>query len=1305
VTNREPSTPETLENQARLLGISFDPALPIAQEWQTLAQAIQEHPVVVVCGETGSGKTTQLPKIALACGRGQSGRLIGHTQPRRLAATSVARRIAQELNTPLAPASGARVGYKIRFQDRTDPGMQVKLMTDGVLLAETQSDPDLRRYDTIIIDEAHERSLNIDFLLGYLRELLTRRKDLRLVITSATLDSDKFSKHFDLGQGPAPVISVSGRLYPVEMRWRPPADDRLDPVEQVITGIEEALQDRSQVGGPSDVLVFLPGEREIRAVADALVDRQRHWPASQQVDVLPLFGRLAQADQEKLFHSAKRRRVVLATNIAETSLTVPGIGLVVDTGLARVKRYRTKGKVEQLQVEPISQAQAAQRSGRAGRLGPGVCIRLYAEADFLQRPVHADPEIRRSSLASVLLRMKSLGLPDPAVFPFVDPPSRRAIADGLALLTELQAVDRQGALTPIGRLLADLPMDPRLGRMLVAAHDQRCLAEVLVVVSALSIQDPRDRPADQQQAADQMHRRHAHELGDFMTWVRLWHLIEDLYTSRQSNRHFDQQLRKHFLSPVRVREWRDLHRQLHDWMIRQDWRLNETPAGAESVHRALLTGLLSNLGCRIDGPSAAAGASSRQRQGPLWQGTHEIKFSIWPGSVLFKKPPRWLMAAEQVETTRLFARTIAAVDPAWIEQAAAHLIKVSVGDPHWEKKQGRVVGMARGVLYGLPIYSQRRVVWAHQGEQAQKEAREIFIREGLVGQDMDCRLPFFEHNARLLREIERMEHKARRQDLLVDEGLLEAFYDAHLPQDVVDLESLTSWWRRASKTQSRLLFLDKKDLMRHDAAGITTDQFPKLLQASGLRLALDYKFEPGAPDDGLTVHVPVAVINQLEARVLDWLVPGMRREKVLALIKSLPGRHRRHLVPVEAYATGFCERWGNRAGECSLVSALCEDIAQETGVRLMPDDFKRDQLAAHWQAWIRVVDEHGRLVGQGRDLSVLKQAHGAKATAALAALAGLVGHLAPASGGSAAKGAPEKATQAEPASATVTQTPQTDWTFGDLPAQRLIELAGQSVMVYPCLKDVGEGVVLTQLDDPEQASQVHAMGLIRLFGFQIKEQLRSLEKDLAKQPALSLGWSTAGWSGQPMAAVTGLAMRRAFLAGESPRSSQAFSQSLAQGRSRFLLQAQEATRWLTELASQANTIQKRLASLRPMKPLVADIEAQLDRLFAKDFFHLVPAERQRHYSRYLQAILMRLEKVRSDPSRDAALMNELHGLEQPFWRWARQHNGPWSEAMTDFRWQLEELRVALFAQSLRTPSPVSVKRLQKTWQTLQTSLR
>lgn len=1290
------------------MGISFDPALPIAQQWQLIARAMDQHPVIVVCGETGSGKTTQLPKIALACGRGQSGRLIGHTQPRRLAATSVARRIAQELNSHLAPASGARVGYKIRFQDRTDPGMQIKLMTDGVLLAETQSDPDLRRYDTIIIDEAHERSLNIDFLLGYLRELLVRRKDLRLIITSATLDSDKFSKHFDLGQGPAPVVSVSGRLFPVEMRWRPPADDRQDPAEQVIDGIEEALRERPMAGGPSDVLVFLPGEREIRAVAEALVDRQRSWPASHQIDILPLFGRLAQADQEKLFQSAKRRRVVLATNIAETSLTVPGIGMVVDTGLARVKRYRTKGKVEQLQVEPISQAQAAQRSGRAGRLGPGICIRLYSEADFLQRPVHADPEIRRSSLASVLLRMKSLGLADPTVFPFVDPPARRAIADGLSLLQELQAVDRQGGLTQTGRLLADLPMDPRLGRMLVAAQERRCLTEVLVVVSALSIQDPRDRPTDQQQAADQAHRRHADELGDFMTWVRLWRFIEDLYANRQSNRQFDQQLRKHFLSPVRVREWRDLHRQLHDWMIRQDWRLNETAASAEQVHRSLLMGLLSNLGCRIDGPAASAGQqASRQRQGPLWHGTHEIKFSIWPGSVLFKKPPRWLMAAEQVETTRLFARTIASVDPLWIEQAAAHLIKVSVGEPHWEKKQGRVVGLSRGVLYGLPIYSQRRVVWAHQSDQARREAREIFIREGLAGQDMDCRLPFFEHNAKLLREIERLEHKARRQDLLVDEGLLEAFYDAHLPEEVVDLESLTSWWRQASRSQPRLLYLDKKDLMRHDAAGITTDQFPKQLEVSGLRLALDYKFEPGAADDGLTVHVPIAVINQLEAHVLDWLVPGMRREKVLALIKSLPGRHRRHLVPVDAYASGFCERWRDRAGQTSLVRALCEDIAQETGVRLMPDDFKRDQLAAHWQAWIRVVDEHGRLLGQGRDLAVLKQAHGAKATATLAALAAalqpIAGSQAASSGSDKTQSSGQTAQSAQ--SAQSAQTAQTDWTFGELPSQRLIEHAGQSLMTYPCLKDVGDGVVVTQLDDPEQAATLHAMGLIRLFGFQVKEQLKSLEKDLSRQPALSLAWSAAGWSGQPLAAVTGLAMRRAFLSGDLPRSQQAFAQALAQGRSRFLLQAQEATRWLTELSSQVGQIQKRLASLRSMKALVSDIESQLGRLFEKDFVHTVPAERQRHFGRYLQAILMRLEKVRADANRDAAQMAEVNALEQPFWRWARQQTGPWSEAMDDFRWQLEELRVALYAQSLRTPAPVSVKRLQKTWQTLQASLR
>ena len=1264
------------------MGIRFDPDLPIAQAWIKIAQTIAQHPVVVICGETGSGKTTQLPKIALACGRGQAGRLIGHTQPRRLAATSVARRIAQELGSGLAPESGARVGYKIRFQDRTDVGMQIKLMTDGVLLAETQSDPDLRRYDTIILDEAHERSLNIDFLLGYLRGLLSRRPDLRLVITSATLDSDKFAKHFDLGQGPAPVLTISGRLHPVALRWRPPAHSASegsgggDLIEQTLAGIQEALAEKPPAGGPADVLVFLPGEREIRASAEALTEAQRNWPAAAQVDILPLFGRLAQADQERLFRSVRRRRVVLATNLAETSLTVPGIGFVVDTGLARVKRYRTKGKVEQLQIEPISQSQAAQRSGRAGRLGPGLCIRLYDEAEFATRPVHADPEIRRSSLASVLLRMKSLGLPDPAAFPFVDPPARRAIADGLALLYELQAVDKAGILTTTGHYLADLPMDPRLARMVVAGHEGGCLGEVLVIVSALSIQDPRDRPLEQQQAADQAHRRLADEQGDFMTWLKVWAFVEQCYEGKQSHRQLDQQLRSAFLSPVRVREWRDLHRQLHDWVLKRDWRLNTTPATAEQVHRALLTGLLSNLGCRIEAAASGGGTGPRTRTGPLWQGTHEVKFSIWPGSVLAKKPPRWVMAAEQVETSRLYARTLAGVDPTWIEQAAGHLLRVSVAEPHWEKKQARVVGTARGVLYGLTVYQQRRVAWASRGEAERREARAIFIREGLVGQAMDCRLPFFEHNQRLLREIERLEHKARRQDLLVDESLLEAFYDSQLPQDVVDLDSLTRWWRKASPTQPRLLFLDRQDLMRHDAAGITTDQFPKTLVQAGLSLALDYKFEPGAVDDGLTVAIPLAVLNQVQAQGLDWLVPGMRKEKVLALLKSLPGRHRRPLVPLEAYAQGFCERWADRAGELGLLVALCDDIASQTGLRLMSDDFKRDQLPAHWSPWIRVLDEHGRQLGQGRDLAVLKQSLGGKASDLVAA-----------------------ATQTDQ------QPPQTSWTFGALPTQQTLQHAGQTLLTYPALQDHQTGVVVGHFEDPDQARKSHGLGLIRLFSFQVKDQIKTLEKDLAHQPALALAWSASGWSGLASEAVIRLALRRAFLSGDWPRDSESFARVLAQGRSRVLLQAQEVTRWLTELLGLVTTVQKRLGGLRSQRGLVDDVQAQMERLLEKDGFDELPPERQRHLVRYLQAVLMRLDKARLDPARDQQLQAEVASLEQPFWRWARQQTGAWSEATVDFRWQLEELRVALFAQSLRTPGPVSVKRLQKAWQALQSGLR
>ena len=1245
-------SPEDLRRAAADRGIVFDQNLPVSAHWVEIAQALAQHRVLIVCGETGSGKTTQLPKIALAAGRAAKGKSIAHTQPRRIAATSVARRIAQELKTSCGPQADADVGYRIRFSDQSRRGQPIVLMTDGLLLAESQADPLLRRYDTIIIDEAHERSLNIDFLLGYLRQLLQRRPELRVVITSATLDADKFSKHFSIGNQPAPIFEVSGRLYPVETLWRPASDDRQDLIERVVAGVEEGLR-LARGGDCSDLLVFLPGEREIRAVADALV------PVVRNVDILPLFARLAQGDQNRIFKPTGRQRVVLSTNIAETSLTVPGIRVVIDTGLARVKRYRIKGKVEQLQIEPISQAQANQRAGRAGRLAPGICIRLFSEDDFKARPEHPDPEIHRSSLASVILRMKALGLSDIEQFPFVDPPSRRAIADGLSLLRELQAIDDQGALTDIGRDLAELPLDPRLARMLVAAKSMACLKEMMVLVSALSCQDPRERPLDQQQAADAAHKRFADERSEFRSWIRLWDWIQEAFEVKLSNRKLDQSLRSDFLSPLRVREWRDLHRQVHDWVLARGWRENEQPADELRLHQAILTGLLSNVGCRIDEPG---------KLGQVWAGTHDIKFSIWPGSFLAKKPPRWLMAAEQVDTSRLYARTIAAVEPESIERAAAHLIKVSYSEPHWEKKAGRAVGYARGTLYGLPIYIRRRVSWARLGPEQAKESRMLLIREGLVGQQIDCALPFYRHNLQLMREVERMEHKARRQDLLVDEGLIEAFYEAQLPEAVVDLESLESWWRKASRAQPKLLFLTKADLMRHEAAGITTDQFPRQMIQQGLSLALDYRFEPGEAQDGLQVNVPVSALNQLQADRLDWLVPGMLKEKVLALLKSLPQRLRRQVLPLEEVVQSFTEAWRGREGEKPLVRALIEHITQVRGISVGVDDFKRETLPPHLSAWVRVLDEHGRLLGQGRNLQTLKDQYGPKATAALA---------------------PEQ-----------DDTVHRTWAFGTLEPVMEIERAGQQLCGYPALEDVGDGVRLRLLDDPDKARTLHGRGLARLFALAAKEQVRALEKDLQKNRELSVGWVALGEKEGLVDQISLLAIRRAFLSGTWPDNAESFEATAQTGRSRLMLIAQETVRWLSSVIQEWTQVQRRLSALKPNDAAAQDIQEQLQRLMPKGFVLTCPDERAKHLPRYLKAISLRLDKRRADPGRDDQRMAEVRSVELPFWRWSKAQRGPWSEEATGFRWLLEELRVASFAQELKTSVPVSVKRLQKTWSTL-----
>ncbi|WP_131201892.1 ATP-dependent RNA helicase HrpA, partial [Burkholderia pseudomallei] len=980
---RAPHAPRTRCAPNPVPPITFAESLPVSGKRDEIARAIAAHPVVIVCGETGSGKTTQLPKICLALGRGLGAGgagLIGHTQPRRLAASSTGRRIAEELGTPF----GEVVGYKVRFTDNLAPGASVKLMTDGILLAETQTDPLLKAYDTLIIDEAHERSLNIDFLLGYLRQILPRRPDLKLIVTSATIDAERFARHFGSDERPAPVIEVSGRLYPVEVRYRPIADDRPAAVRHaegassgrdraksareaerdLMDGIVDAVDELCREG-PGDVLVFLPGEREIRDAAEAL--RKHHPP---HTEILPLFARLSAAEQERVFKASNARRIVLATNVAETSLTVPGIRYVVDTGLARVKRYSYRNKVEQLQIEPISQAAANQRAGRCGRVADGVCIRLYEESDFAGRARFTDPEILRSSLASVILRMKSLHLSAIESFPFIEPPPGRAIADGYQLLNELGAVDDDNALTPLGRELARLPLDPRVGRMILAARDQQALREVLVIASALSVQDPRERPVDAQEQADQAHRRFADERSEFLQWLRIWAWFEEAVAHKKSNRQLVDACRQHFLSHLRLREWRDVHSQLLTVVREHGWRLNEADATFEQIHLSLLTGLLGNIGFKAEDE-------------PHYLGARGIKFHLWPGSALVKKAGRWVMAAELVETSRLYARCIAKIEPEWIERIGAHLLKKSLSEPHWEKRPAQVAAFERATLYGLTIYHRRRVAF---GRQDPARARELFIRGALVDGEFDTKLAFFAHNRKLLADIEQLEHKSRRQDVLVDDELIHAFYDQAIPAGIHTGAAFERWYRdEVSKSgqpedKLRLLYLSRDDLMRHEAAGVTTELFPKRVTMAGVEMALAYHFEPGSPRDGVTLAVPLFALNQVDARRAEWLVPGMLKEKAHLLLKSLPQKLRRHCVPLPEYAAGFVERAGReRFGAGGLVDALIADVREQTQVATKTSDFKLETLPAHLFMNFKVIDEHGRQLAMGRNLAQLRAELGAQA--------------------------------------------------------------------------------------------------------------------------------------------------------------------------------------------------------------------------------------------------------------------------------------------------------------------------------------
>ena len=1240
----------------------FQPDLPVNERRADIAGLIAKHQVVIVCGETGSGKTTQLPKICLDLGLGARG-LIGHTQPRRLAARSVATRLAQELKTQV----GAGVGVKIRFHDKSTADSWVKLMTDGILLAESQSDPYLNAYEAIIIDEAHERSLNIDFLLGYLKQLLPRRPDLKLIITSATIDAERFSQHFS----GAPVIEVSGRLYPVEVRYRPVADiDKKDDERDLYDAIVDAADEVSRLGA-GDILVFLPGEREIREAAEALRKHALARPGlstAHAPEILPLFSRLSAGEQDRIFKpSGGQRRIVLATNVAETSLTVPGIRYVIDTGLARVKRYSYRNKVEQLQVEPISQAAARQRAGRCGRVAAGVCVRLYDEADFNARAPFTDPEILRSSLAGVILRMKSLRLTDVETFPFIEPPPAKAISDGYALLQELGGLDDENRLTKVGEALAKLPLDPRIGRMLVAARDLGCLKEVLIIAAGLSTQDPRERPQERQQAADEKHKQFADEKSEFLGWVKLWAWFKNAVDHKKSNKSLIDNCHAHFLSYLRLREWREVHGQLHAMVTELGWKESEIPGTYEAIHQALLAGLLGNIGCKSD-------------ESGYYLGARGIRFLIHPSSPLQKKAGKWIMAAEITETTRLFGRCVARIEDGWIEKVGAHLIKRQYFDPHWEKKAMQVAGWERTTLYGIVINPKRRI---HYGPLAPAEARDIFIRQGLVAEEIDesfaKRWPFFQHNQKQIRDIEKIEHKQRRQDVLVDDELIVAFYDSLIPEGIHNGATFDHWRKEAEQENPKLLFLAKDDLMRHSAAGVTTEAFPHHLKVGGVDYTLSYHFEPGSPRDGVTLALPLAQLNQIPALRMEWLVPGLIKEKLVQLIKTLPQKIRAKLVPVPDFVEEFLSTvaGNDRKMNQGIIPPLIDYILEACGLNargwaVTPDAFRPDALPPHFSMNYKLIDEHGRQLDMNRSLVALRGEWGKEAKEEFAEL-----HETPSE-----------------------YTNLTDWTFSELPELMEVPVGKQTVIGYPGLVDDGETVSLKVFDSAEEAAEAHRKGLARLFMLQFREQVKYFDKNVPGLTQMGMQFMPLGTTDELKRQIIDLTFARACLTEPLPTTPAAFKARCGEAKARLGLIMQEICRLVGTVLAEWQAVTKKLAVFRAYPEVTRDIEAQLKRLVGKQFVVDTPFERLQHFPRYLKAIGARLDKLKAGTARDAQAMADVGRLWTNYERRALQlaKMGTVDPQIEQFRWLLEELRVGLFAQELRTPVPVSVKRLEKQWE-------
>ena len=1500
-----PLAQRRLARVQQLSEIEYPADLPVVARREELARAIEKHQVIIVCGETGSGKTTQLPKICLSLGRGVLG-VIGHTQPRRVAARSVAARIAQELKSEL----GGLVGYKVRFNDKVSPDTCIKLMTDGILLAEIHHDPNLRQYDTIIIDEAHERSLNIDFLLGYLKQLLPRRLDLKVIITSATLDAERFAKHFGsdvavvedspslipppVGEGlnpaprpsnslsqrgragegeaateslptkhhaslpallltharelrknstdaenllwqllrrnqlngfgfrrqhplgsyildfycheaklaveldggqhaegaeiehdekrtawlkergitvlrfwnnevlantedvlqslfdwlsahtpsptlprrekepalqnagfspsphgggiregasleanRAPIIQVSGRTYPVEIRYRPPQQNEEGDTQDVPQAICSALDELSIGGLKGDVLVFLPGEREIRDTAEALRKHQHKG-----IEILPLFSRLSIAEQDRVFKpAAGMRRVVLATNVAETSLTVPNIGYVIDSGLARINRYSVRQKVEQLRIENISRAAANQRAGRCGRVMSGICIRLYEETDFLQRPEFTDAEIFRVSLATVILRMSALGLGEVEEFPFIEPPGSRAIADGYQLLIELGALAegvpppppsprgsggilspnngmgmlplplgegggggrRVAASTPrqltlLGHELAKLPLDPKVARLLLAGRQYHCLAEILIIASALALQDPRDRPAERREAADAAHQRFNDERSDFLAYLKLWAWFQEALKHKKSNKLWANECRDKFLSPLRLREWHELHQQLHAQVSEMGMRFNEQPATYEQIHKALLTGLLGNIGCRAVNE-------------PHYLGAREIKFFIASNSVLAKKGAKWVVAAEIVETTKLFARCVARIEPEWLEEVGAHLIRRSYFDPHWEKKAAQVAAWERSTLYGLVINPKKRV---HYGPMDPEESREVFIREALVNGEFNTQAPFFTCNQKLIADIEALEHKARRPDVLVDDELIFAFYDARIPAGIHNGAAFEHWRKEAEREQPKLLYLKKDDLMRHEAAGITTEHFPPQLLMNNVSYALAYNFAPGRSDDGVTLTVPQALLNQVSAPRCEYLVPGILAEKIAQLVKSLPQKLRRHCVPVPEFAAAFCA--AVQPSDMPLQQALARYIREQKQLDVPLDAFRLEQLPVHLLMNFRVVDEHGRQLGMSRNFAQLRGEWAPTPT------------LIPPPGGEGLNPAHRKSGPLSPrgrAGVGEESKRHTTWDFGDFKPTSTEPRAGQTITVFNALVDEGDAVTLQSFDTRDAAQAAQRLGLRRLFMLALKEQVKYLEKNLPGLQTMAMQFLPFGSQQDLQRQILAVTFDRCCLNEPWPETEKEFAARCKEAKARLNLVAQEIARLVGAVLTEYHALQKALPAFKAQNQVTQDIRSQCEWLLGKEWIARTPYERMQHMPRYLKAINVRLEKLRTNPARDAQNMAQINPLQQQWQRRLSAQQGETDAHLEDFGWMLQELRVSLFAQELKTPVIVSVKRLEK----------